>query len=159
MPKLLVDHAPAMKGDQRRGDQHQHTGGSLHQQACGSLSDLSTASTDTVSERAVPQALHRQPAAWRYCAAMSSAGLYAALAIAMNFINKACLSAFSLANSVLLLQMLAAIAIVPPLRAAGIVQFPALSAKKARHLAPVTILYTANVCFALLGLQNLNIPM
>lgn len=157
LPKLLVDHAPVMKADQRRADQPEHTGGSLHQQACGSLSDLSSASTD--SERAVPQAPRKQPAAWRYCAAMSSAGLYAALAIAMNFINKACLSAFSLANSVLLLQMLAAVAIVPPLRAAGVVQFPPLSAKKARHLAPVTILYTANVCFALLGLQNLNIPM
>lgn len=77
----------------------------------------------------------------------------------MNFVNKACLMHYSLANSVLLLQMIAAIAIVLPLRWAGVLQFPAVSASKARQLAPVTILYTANVCFALLGLANLNIPM
>lgn len=77
----------------------------------------------------------------------------------MNFIIKAALMHFSLANSVLLLQMLAAVAIVLPLRSAGVLQFPALSARKARQLAPVTILYTANVCFTLLGLKNFNIPM
>jgi hypothetical protein len=158
VPRLLmVNHVAADKGSQRRGDQREQTGSSPPRQACGSLSDLSSASSD--SELAAPQALRKTAAAWRVCAAMSSAGLYAALAIAMNFINKACLSLFSLANSVLLLQMLAAVAIVPPLRAAGLVHFPALSARKARQLAPVTILYTANVCFALLGLQNLNIPM
>ncbi len=42
---------------------------------------------------------------------------------------------------------------------AGILQFPAFSTTKARQLAPVTILYTANVCFALVGLSALNIPM
>ena len=42
---------------------------------------------------------------------------------------------------------------------AGCLSFPPLNVVRARQLAPVTVLYTANVCFALLGLQSLNIPM
>lgn len=118
-----------------------------------------TLSSDSEGGTALPQPLPVRAQPWRICAAMSSAGLYGATAIAMNFVNKAALMHFSLANSVLLLQMLAAVAIVQPLRWAGVLHFPAVSVAKARRLAPVTILYTANVCFALLGLSNLNIPM
>lgn len=42
---------------------------------------------------------------------------------------------------------------------ANLVQFPALHLQRAWSLAPVTLLYVSNVAFALMGLQNLNIPM
>ena len=47
---------------------------------------------------------------------LGSAGLYAAVAVAMGFANKATLQEFSLANTLLLLQMCAVIFVVGALR-------------------------------------------
>lgn len=44
-------------------------------------------------------------------------------------------------------------------QAGNLVHFPALHLQRAWTLAPVTLLYVSNVAFALMGLQNLNIPM
>lgn len=41
----------------------------------------------------------------------------------------------------------------------GYAQYPRLSWSKAKSLTPVTVLYIANVGFALLSIQHLNIPM
>ena len=41
----------------------------------------------------------------------------------------------------------------------SIVNFPSVSVQRAWALTPVTLLYVSNVAFALMGLQNLNIPM
>ena len=91
--------------------------------------------------------------------AVGSAVLYAVCAISMNFTNKAALMVFPYANTLLFIQMLTVLAVILPLRALRIVNFPALSAKKARALMPVTILYAGNVSCALLGLRLLNVPM
>jgi hypothetical protein len=45
------------------------------------------------------------------------------------------------------------------LQVGNVVHFPALHLQRAWTLAPVTLLYVSNVAFALMGLQNLNIPM
>lgn len=45
------------------------------------------------------------------------------------------------------------------MQALQLVQFTALNWQRAYSLAPVTLLYVSNVAFALMGLQNLNIPM
>ena len=91
--------------------------------------------------------------------AAGSAILYGTLAIAMNFTNKAALMVFPYANCLLLLQMLAALVIIAPLKLVGAVKFPPLNATKARALLPVTILYAGNVSCALVGLKILNVPM
>ncbi len=44
-------------------------------------------------------------------------------------------------------------------QALKIVTFTAVNWQRAWGLAPVTLLYVSNVAFALMGLQNLNIPM
>jgi hypothetical protein len=44
-------------------------------------------------------------------------------------------------------------------QALSVVSFTALNWQRAWSLAPVTLLYVSNVAFALMGLQNLNIPM
>ncbi|KAK9824238.1 hypothetical protein WJX72_008863 [[Myrmecia] bisecta] len=88
-----------------------------------------------------------------------SALLYGGTAIAMNFVNKAALREFPLANAILLFQMLSAIAVIYPLKAVGAVKFPPLSLAKAWGLLPVTLLYVSNVGFALVSLQSLNVPM
>lgn len=85
--------------------------------------------------------------------------LYMGSSVAMNFVNKAALMEYNLPATLLLLQMVFAIAVVVPLRAAKAVSFPATNMAKAMALLPVTLLYTANVGFALLGLRTLNIPM
>lgn len=41
----------------------------------------------------------------------------------------------------------------------SIVNFPSVSLQRAWALTPVTLMYVSNVAFALMGLQNLNIPM
>ena len=45
------------------------------------------------------------------------------------------------------------------MQALKIVTFTAVNWQRAWGLAPVTLLYVSNVAFALMGLQNLNIPM
>jgi solute carrier family 35 protein len=89
----------------------------------------------------------------------SAAVFYSICAISMNFTNKAALMAFPFANTLLLLQMLAALAVVLPLRALGLIYFPPFNATKARVLLPLTALYAGNVSCALLGLRVLNVPM
>ena len=45
------------------------------------------------------------------------------------------------------------------MQALRVVRFPGLTLPRAWALAPVSALYVSNVGFALMGLQNLNIPM
>lgn len=88
-----------------------------------------------------------------------SALLYGAVAISMNFVNKATLSQFPLPLALLTLQMLSAVTIVPLLQAAGLVHLPPLSLKKGLSLLPLCVLYNANTALALMGLNSLNIPV
>ena len=91
--------------------------------------------------------------------AVGSALLYAVCAVSMNFTNKAALMVFPYANTLLLIQMMTVLAVILPLRALKIVNFPALSVKRARTQMPVTVLYAGNVSCALLGLRLLDVPM
>ncbi|KAG7672886.1 hypothetical protein Ndes2526B_g08358 [Nannochloris sp. 'desiccata'] len=90
---------------------------------------------------------------------IGAAIFYSICAISMNFTNKAALMVFPFANTLLLLQMLAALAVIIPLRMFGVIYFPPLNAIKARSLMPLTVLYAGNVSCALLGLRVLNVPM
>ena len=45
------------------------------------------------------------------------------------------------------------------MQVAGYVHIPAVHRQRAWSLMPVTLLYVGNVAFALMSLQNLNIPM
>ena len=92
-------------------------------------------------------------------ASLGSAVLYAVVAIAMNFVNKATLNQFPHAYSLLLAQMVSALCIIYPLKFARVVKLPPLSLRKSRVLWPVCFCYNANTAFALMGLQNLNVPM
>ncbi|BDA44780.1 UDP-N-acetylglucosamine/UDP-glucose/GDP-mannose transporter [Coccomyxa sp. Obi] len=91
--------------------------------------------------------------------ALGSAFLYGAAAVSMNFVNKLTLQVFGLANTLLFFQMSAVVLTIVLLKALNIVTFPAVNWQRAWGLAPVTLLYVSNVAFALMGLQNLNIPM
>ena len=90
-----------------------------------------------------------------------SAALYAIVAVSMGFFNKAVLSIFEFdfPNVLLLAQMLVALLVLYFLRYIGLVSKEQLSFSKARELAPVALLYTANVGFALASLSKLNVPM
>lgn len=48
---------------------------------------------------------------------------------------------------------------LPTSQTLSIVEFPPVTLQRAWTLTPVTLLYVSNVAFALMGLQNLNIPM
>lgn len=88
-----------------------------------------------------------------------AAFLFAGTSVTMNFVNKATLMVFGLPNTLLLLQMVFAVIILVPLREAKLLVFPGFRWEKAVTLLPVTVLYTANVGFSLLGLRSLNVPM
>ena len=45
------------------------------------------------------------------------------------------------------------------MQVSGYVYFPAVHKQRIWSLMPVTLLYVGNVAFALMSLQNLNIPM
>ena len=90
-----------------------------------------------------------------------SAALYAVVAVSMGFFNKAVLSTFEFdfPNVLLLAQMLVALMVLFLMRIFGLVAREHLSISKAKELAPVALLYTANVGFALASLAKLNVPM
>eukprot|EP00898_Chlorokybus_atmophyticus_P005077 jgi/Chlat1/5570/Chrsp369S05364 len=94
-------------------------------------------------------------------AAPLSAGLYAFMAISMAFFNKAVLTVhkFDHPNFLLLLQMVVALLTVYALKTIGTLRLEPFTRQRARALAPVAILYNANVAFALASLSSLNIPM
>lgn len=96
---------------------------------------------------------------FRWFAATGSAILYAVVAILMNFVNKATLMQYPHSNCVLLAQMVAAVAVLFPLRFMGVVDFPPLSWPKCVQFFPVCFFYNANTAFALMGLSSLNISM
>ncbi|CAG9461052.1 unnamed protein product [Pedinophyceae sp. YPF-701] len=85
--------------------------------------------------------------------------LYGAIAVAMGFINKATLQEFPLPLTVLVLQMAATIVALWALQLAGYVDRFEVTFERCRQLLVVTLLYTANTGFALMGLRTLNIPM
>lgn len=92
--------------------------------------------------------------------AFTAGGMYMAVSVGMNFINKDTIRAYNMPNTLLMLQMMASIAVIVPLRKLGfITQFSLWSTDKARRLLPVVLLYTANVGFALVALKTLSIPM
>lgn len=98
-------------------------------------------------------------AAARRAAAAFSALLYALTAIAMNFLNRAAVVWYPQPLVVLSLQMLAAVAIVLPLQRRGKIRLAQpLSWRRARELAAISVLYSANTAFALFGLKTLSIP-
>mmetsp|Transcript_5475 Transcript_5475/g.14233 ORF Transcript_5475/g.14233 Transcript_5475/m.14233 type:complete len:382 (-) Transcript_5475:149-1294(-) len=90
---------------------------------------------------------------------LSCALLYAGTAVSMNFVNKATLEVFPLAWTVLFLQMVTTVLVILPLWIAHVVVFPPFSWAMAKQLMPITVFYTSNTAFALLGLQSMNIPM
>ncbi len=90
----------------------------------------------------------------------SCAGLlYMAISIGMIFINKATMQVFPMPSTLLLLQMVSSVVIVRGLLASDLVFFPSFSLDKAKHLLPVTLLYTANVGFGLMAVAALNVPV
>jgi solute carrier family 35 protein len=98
-------------------------------------------------------------AAARRAAAAFSALLYALTAIAMNFLNRWAVVFYPQPLVVLSLQMLAAVAIVLPLQRQGKIRLAQpLSWRRARELAAISVLYSANTAFALFGLKTLSIP-
>lgn len=66
---------------------------------------------------------------------------------------------FPLAWTVLFLQMVTTVLVILPLWIAHVVVFPPFSWAMAKQLMPITVFYTSNTAFALLGLQSMNIPM
>ncbi|QDZ24235.1 sugar phosphate transporter [Chloropicon primus] len=93
--------------------------------------------------------------------AVASALLYGAVAIAMNFVNKATLMSFPLSGTILLLQMFMGIVIVKTLAALGLVQLSrnSLRVKKALELLPLCLLYNGNTAAALMGLNRVQVPV
>ncbi|GLC35856.1 hypothetical protein PLESTB_000512900 [Pleodorina starrii] len=90
---------------------------------------------------------------------IGSAVLYGTVAVSMNFVNKASMQMLPLPNVVMVMQMVATFLILHPLREMGYLDFPKFSWQTCRRLFWITVLYTANVGFALFGLKTLNIPM
>ncbi|KAG2450812.1 hypothetical protein HYH02_004647 [Chlamydomonas schloesseri] len=90
---------------------------------------------------------------------IGSAVLYGTVAVSMNFVNKASMQMLPLPNVVMVGQMVATFALLHPLLEAGLLGFPRFSWRTCRRLFWITVLYTANVGFALFGLKTLNIPM
>ncbi|GAX78815.1 hypothetical protein CEUSTIGMA_g6252.t1 [Chlamydomonas eustigma] len=90
---------------------------------------------------------------------LPSAILYGSMAVAMNFINKYMVQMFPLSNVVMILQMVVTWAILHVLLVLGYLNFPHFSWGICRQLFFVTVLYTANTAFALIGLKTLNVPM
>ncbi|EFJ43034.1 hypothetical protein VOLCADRAFT_66339 [Volvox carteri f. nagariensis] len=77
----------------------------------------------------------------------------------MNFVNKASMQMLPLPNVVMVMQMVATFIILHPLLELGYLGFPRFSWQTCKRLFWITVLYTANVGFALFGLKTLNIPM
>ncbi|KAG2438204.1 hypothetical protein HXX76_005808 [Chlamydomonas incerta] len=90
---------------------------------------------------------------------IGSAILYGTVAVSMNFVNKASMQMLPLPNVVMVGQMVATFALLHPMLEAGMLGFPKFSWRTCRRLFWITVLYTANVGFALFGLKTLNIPM
>jgi len=88
---------------------------------------------------------------------VSSAILYGFTAISMNFVNKKALKEFPLSNVLLLNQMCLALVVLPSIKAAGYLTYPAITLKRAVSVLGVTILYVTNVAFSLSSLSSLNI--
>jgi solute carrier family 35 protein len=94
-------------------------------------------------------------------AGAAAALLYGTVAVAMGFVNKAVMNVYGLreSNFILLAQMVATVVLMSLLRdVLGVVSFPAINPAQARRLAPVAILYNANVAFALASLGRVSIP-
>eukprot|EP00798_Chlamydomonas_sp_ICE-L_P016801 gene16801-23080_t len=81
------------------------------------------------------------------------------VAVLMNFNNKYTMHIFPLPNVIMVVQMIATWMILEPIRSAGILSFPRFSWHTCKRLSLISVLYTANVGFALFGLKTLNIPM
>ncbi|GLI68594.1 hypothetical protein VaNZ11_013064 [Volvox africanus] len=90
---------------------------------------------------------------------IGSAILYGTVAVSMNFVNKASMQMLPLPNVVMVMQMVSTFMILHPLLELGYLDFPRFSWATCRRLFWITVLYTANVGFALFGLKTLNIPM
>ncbi|PNW70042.1 hypothetical protein CHLRE_17g703250v5 [Chlamydomonas reinhardtii] len=90
---------------------------------------------------------------------IGSAVLYGCTAVSMNFVNKASMQMLPLPNVVMVGQMVATFLLLHPMLEAGMLGFPKFSWRTCRRLFWITVLYTANVGFALFGLKTLNIPM
>ncbi|GIL72333.1 hypothetical protein Vretimale_3998 [Volvox reticuliferus] len=90
---------------------------------------------------------------------IGSALLYGTVAVSMNFVNKASMQMLPLPNVVMVMQMVATFLMLHPLLELGVLDFPRFSWATCRRLFWITVLYTANVGFALFGLKTLNIPM
>ena len=86
--------------------------------------------------------------------------LYGTVAVTMGFINKAVLSVYGVreSNFLLLAQMVVTAALMLSLRTAGKVAFPPVNVAQAKRLAPVAVLYNANVAFALMSLGRVSVP-
>ena len=147
-----------------RGGSGSGRGGRLMMWGSGSYATLEqmAAEMDNSNGKGLPFFTGRRGWAFRGTQAAASVGsaiLYAVVAIAMNFVNKATLNLFPHAYSLLLAQMVSALCIIYPLKFARVVKLPPLSLRKSRALWPVCFCYNANTAFALMGLQNLNVPM
>ncbi|KXZ51117.1 hypothetical protein GPECTOR_14g98 [Gonium pectorale] len=90
---------------------------------------------------------------------IGSAILYGTVAVSMNFVNKASMQMLPLPNVVMVMQMVATTLLLHPMREMGYLGFPPFSLTTCKRLFWITVLYTANVGFALFGLKTLNIPM
>jgi len=66
---------------------------------------------------------------------------------------------FKESNALLLLQMCAAVIVLLLLQAGEALVLEPLTLARAKALAPVALLYNANVAFALASLTNMNVPM
>jgi len=90
----------------------------------------------------------------------AAALLYGVTAVSMGFVNKAVLTVYGMreSNFLLLAQMCLTVLVLGALRAANQVSFPRVNVATAKKLAPVAILYNANVAFALASLSKVSVP-
>lgn len=87
--------------------------------------------------------------------------LYIFMSGCLTFFNKAVVSVYKFNYSLTILscQMTVAIIVLKLLASARIISLPAVSAEKARQIAPITALYLLNVMLAFGSLSRVNIPM
>ena len=131
----------------------------------GLLSDESRETGGLSSRRSGARGGNREKLLDGYGSSASALGagaalLYGTVAATMGFINKVVLSVYGVreSNFLLLAQMVVTAALMLSLRTAGKVAFPPVNVAQAKRLAPVAVLYNANVAFALMSLGRVSVP-